>query len=452
MLNNEELEYKELIKSIEELEVRIPNDLHEKVEESIQSLNHTKNKFMYTIGKVVAVFVISFLCILTLIYNNENFATFASSIPGLNIITEWIYQDKGLKNAHDNNYPYIEDLVYEKDGYKLILSNIMIDEERISFNALINGECFNKSDILETKTKETDYVEKNKFEFSFRLVEGQFLSSESLGLRGNNEASNVIIDFCEDNYIYNLIKNKKNLQLECYILNDKRKKILVMDDIKIPVNKDNVLFTKKYFMNETLDYNKGKIDINEFVISPTKMKLITSSIPKQGIDAIELHNYYLKDNRGNIYNGEGVIDINGYKSYSFIPSSYFNKNINKLYLYYNSYSYRYNEKYTLSFTDTFPKTINYHGYEIRITEMSYKYNNLSISMEYDNTDSFIVQGINVLGDLKHGIRSISFTPNNDNPIIKLIITYQDIEYRDIYDIELFSPSIIVKEKGKIRIK
>jgi hypothetical protein len=454
VLNNEELKYKQVIEGIEGLEVIIPNDLHEIVEDRIQNISYTnKNGFINVIAKSVAIITISFLCILMFIYNNDNFATFASSIPGLNIITKWIYQDKGLQIAHDNEYPYIEDLVYEQDGYTLTLANIMIDEERINFNALIKGNGFRLDNYNNTDT--TSYW------FMFRFADVDYCGTTRRISTENNESA-INVDMCfynehEEEYLGNLIKEQKDIQLECYItkhIDDEIEKVSVIKDINIPVNKDNVLLSKVYNIDKKIELDKGIIRLNKLVISPTRMRVIvrTSSLG-EGVNNIQLNvnDFYIKDDRGNIYKGSGSVSSCHNKdciSYDFVPSVYFNNNIDKLYLHYNNYSYSYKEKYKISLNESFPKIINYHGYEIIITEIKYEENDLIINMEYDESKNFRVEGLNIS---QEGDSKSCETYKTEN-IKKMKTTIKNVDYMQSYEIELEYPQIIIEEKGMIRIK
>ncbi len=460
--DNIDSKYNYIIENISSADIKIPEDYDEKV-------NHTLNKLkqkpmaIKILSKAVAGFVLVLVATILLMFISKDFAVIASNFPGFNIIADWIYEDSGIQHAHDEGYPTIEQLTFEQDGYRIALSNIIIDEDRISFNSLVIGEGFEHKEGTEDVVVQVDSDEerayeelnKNNYGYQFSIEECQHSISYYPIDSEFGEAKNIDIFFANRNYdeleldyIKSLINTTSPLNFDCII--QKGDKVIATINISIPVNENNVLLSKRYNINDMIYTPQGEIELKEVKISPTRMTLKTISKPFSDITSIQLDECYLKDGYGNVYNPEGFIssgDGTDVMNYYFVPSIYFNNDITKLYLCYDKYRCTYPSD-TFYISKNQKKTIDYYGNKIIISDLENKNGNVSINIKFKNNDYFSLQGVSLIDE---DVTSESWSDYEEDGFNIQHKTFDDIEVKEGYEFELEYPYIYKDMSGEVLI-
>lgn len=455
--------YEDIIEVIEKQHMEIPVSLDRRVEETMANLPYKRKSIYRITGNIAASITLFIIVSVIMIYSNETVAGFAENIPGFNIIAEWIHHDRGVNNAVDHHYPSIDTIIAESDGYQLILTNIMIDEERMVFNALVTGPGFDEAN---EGPIEVQVGEKSSYEyygFHMNVPEhGSGISSSPIDIEGPGQARNIEIYFhpFEESYISQLVNEGGDLKLKCFVEVSNQDNVVDRElaeiDVVIPINDDNVLMAKRYPVNQTIELPQGDIVIKELLVSPTKMRIIAESIPAEGFDFIKLHEYKLIGKRGKEIYSEGVISFgggNGENSYEFVPSIYFD-DIDRLEFEVISYFYGNEKTYELSLNEALPKTLDYYGYDIEVIRLEYSGEDLDLDIIVKEYEDFDFQSLGLLDEtyLESG-RGVSYyeISEAEDGEANRFFTYHNVKGQETYEFEIDFPKRIVQHSQALVI-
>lgn len=419
MSANEEM-FQAIIDDIESMAVPVPEDLDEAVAQTVTGIHRSPyhiGSMMLRVASMMAAFLLGMSI---LIYTNEAVASFALNVPGLKIIAEMIHGDSGITNAYEHGYPMIEMVTAEKEGYQLILTNIMIDEERVVFNAMMSGPGFEDKDTLykdehvngersvDDSADGVEVMDDTSFcEFHISLPDAQSaVSARYIDIEGNGQARKFTVHLSgpeSEDYIQRLIEESQPLRLVATVYvtsheSNTNDKLAVFDPIEIPVTSDNVLMSREVEIGQTVATDFGSFEVRSLTVSPTKMSLITSMIPGEDIDRMGLKEVYLVDNKGREYRAEGHISMGfgqGTMTYEFLPSFYFDDEVSEMSLVVEKMYYGYDETYKLGISDDYPKVLDYHGFEILVAGIQHDDEILSIEYRMPDSEGIHIQGFEV---------------------------------------------------------
>lgn len=133
--NDDFNEYDRIMSNLKKKDFPIPEELDFRINKKIQELR--RNNF--SLKHILAVSAAVLIVIITSINVFPSLAVYASEIPGIGGLIEWLVIDKGILVAKDNGYKDLGPIVVEKDGYTIRLENIFFDDSRIRLSAVLSG-------------------------------------------------------------------------------------------------------------------------------------------------------------------------------------------------------------------------------------------------------------------------------------------------------------------------
>ena len=196
--NDDFNEYDRIMSNLKKKDFPIPEELDFRINKKIQELR--RNNF--SLKHILAVSAAVLIVIITSINVFPSLAVYASEIPGIGGLIEWLVIDKGILVAKDNGYKDLGPIVVEKDGYTIRLENIFFDDSRIRLSAvlLLSNELFDNTKELEEyqHTNEKKSLDEINYSISFDDFQG-------VPCRNYSEGGNILI---------------KNVELEMMLYNN----------------------------------------------------------------------------------------------------------------------------------------------------------------------------------------------------------------------------------------
>lgn len=434
--------------------IEIPKDLKNKVKCQLDALNSdvpTWKKMIKTLSLSAAMVLITLTLMIAFV---KPIAVMASEIPGLKQLVELFHNDLGIEHAKDQNYP-AETYVLHQDGYTIILADVMIDEDRIDFKGSVNHQ---------------DWEDPNQYDVTWQLIGGRANGLISTGIQFGDNASAHISGTFYDAYeqsnnpdsevttLQDLLDSNQSLSCEIAIYDKTKYQELeneknMVDNppihtmlIDIPIEADNILLSTHVPLNQTISLDEGDIIIEELIISPTRMKMITSSIPKPGFDSVMLDEFFIEENSSHmtIAPGSGLVthgDGHGYTVYYMTPSPYFETDTLDFSLILNSYKYSISIAPIEMVPGQASTTVQYGQQTLTINEVNKEGQSVTIDISADLLNNFEIQGLEAL-DLYLGGES-SFYSGMDDVGWRVVQTFSQIEEKEAYSFKLFGAYFIV---------
>lgn len=443
-------EFDKFIDEINKKDIEVPDELNNRIDKKIDRLN-PKKKYL----RNIMLASLSFIIIFTGLIRYSDVGIYAAEIPVLKPIVELIRGDRGIENAIKHGYKKIPDVTIEEDGYVIELSNIYMDEDRISLTSVIKG---NRVDRLEKENENIGNIEENHINLSFnftdfesRSVSMESIEDEFLG----RKVEQTFRKIGEVEEFLNINTNHLNLKIKIY---KEREVLQAFNDIKIPIEKENIKLSKKYDLNEKYQFEQGKIYVRELAISPTRMRLALDFDMKENYFFNSFENHYLKDEKGNIYKPEGLISTglgSNKRVMYFVPSLYFDKIPEKLYFCFDGIRIGTEEgkEFRLYLEGQYPKTIEYMGEEIVIKDVEWdSRGELRIIYRVPEDDILEFQSIGPVegGGYRSWTESVE-TDENGNEI-KYIVNSFPTEKQEYYDLVFEYPGYLIPNKEQIEIR
>lgn len=448
-------ELDEFIKRLDKKDIKVPIDLEERILNRIEGSsqkNHKDHKHFFYLRsiKIVAAVIVLFMVFVGSVKWSPGFAAYASNIPVVKNVVEWFAGDKGTEYAKEKGYENIEGIIFEKNGYKLIFNNIMIDEDRLIFSCIAQGD----------KISEVISENKNNFD-EYPDVSFEILGFEHPGYHASNDISEYNNDvrmlvqkyFQEGELESFLSESPQFIQLEAKIWERGNVLLESFDDIKIPLEKDMIQFSNKHILDQRVDINHGSVLLDKLTISPTRMKLDINLDMDEGYYFTGFKGIYLKDDKGNRYNFPdgvtGTIYSSEARDIYFVPSIYFDESPESLYLILEGVwvgSEEYNS-FTIAKDDKYPKEIEYMGEIITIGNVDYHYDedgNKHIELTLNHSPEIRVG--NLIVDGEH----FSWSYTGDKPYLK---TYSSklVEDKSEYQISFYDSGYFYQMRTETKL-
>jgi hypothetical protein len=431
--------------------ITIPESLDSIVDDLLDRLPVKKRWFLRRGIEALASFAGLIFILSILIYSNDTFADMAMDIPGLKLIAEWIHQDEGVNHAKDNGYPVLGPFVYQDGEYMLVLDNILIDEKRINFTNVLSGPSFDEKS--EKDSEPVHFSVRNQmvyYEYVVSLSEsGNGIAISGKNFEGNAHSTSILLSGPYGGYIRALLDAGEPLPLKVDIHRqtaDRLETIYTMENIEVPLDREDVLLSREYELDESLVTPHGVIRFETLEITPTVMEL-HCSIEFNGVDDLGLSEYRIIDSDGTDYSSPRKYTFGTDKSVRAIqimPSFYFDEP-ESLTVMYDSYHYTLQGKpYTLDLNGEFPKEYDYYGYAFIVDEVRRLGNNkLSVEFHVEDGTGFKIQSLKLDGRESH---VQDFMDN------KSTVYFVEEEKKDAYTMTLVHPQIIVEEKGEVELQ
>ena len=463
--DNELNRYNNLIQKIKKDDYPIPDEFNAKIYKTIHGLKRNRLNLRYVAVAGILVFATMF----TTLNLFPSVAAYASNVPVLDMVVDWLVIDKGIQNAKSNGYKNLGPIIVNKDEYTLELHDIYFDDTRIRLSSLLIS---NKT--FEGKVKENEDYKTNKQnrvtsdikipskEISYRISFDDFKGlpcrnySQGSGSNGvfPKRVELEIID--KEELLDFLDSGAPNLVLTATIY-EEGEKIDEITDIKIPFKRTDILFSKDYTLNTIFSSEYGDISIRNLTISPTRMIINTKYTDKGDLFIIGFKEAYLRDDEGNIYVSEGnIVDekSGNIREYKFIPSIYFNKSPKKLYFCYEGIKVGTKTGTTLkvNVNDNYPRTFKLMGKDIVLESVQWLDNRvLQIKMDCPEQNIFDIGSVLLLSGNKKTSSDRTSITHTGYKRIKRTEYYENVPCVDEYEIELWRPEYFIPYNGEIEL-
>ena len=416
---DEEKEIEKLLSEFESENIKIPDELDERLNTKLKELKPKKYK-KWAITSVASILIIGVSYAFV-----PSFRTFADTM------FRYIFGDIGIENAVNNGYKASDAQYINIGGYDIIIQNIYIDEQRINFEA-----------IMETKVD--DMIISDNDDIDNKSYYELYVDSVNAAMSGGNfdkdEDGNIktTINIVGGN-IAELIEGKNTLSLKLKLLkvsasydksNDFKYETLGTTNVELEIPKQ-LSKTKNIEINKQIDDGDLNLNIDKLRVSPTMMYLntygeVTNIGELQGLDNLRI----ISEN-GEIYKSSlelsGMGLENGGWSQTIVPSVYYDKG-KKLKLKADGVLVNANKKIELKIDDKYPKNIDYFGKEVIIKDVKYSKGHLTVKYTTDSSISY--DG----GSELDGNSAISTSYEVGSKISG--IEFENVEKKDSYALDL----------------
>ncbi len=431
----------------EKEEIAVPPILEAKIRERGKRLKR-KVPFYVKTGAVAAVFLAALFTAALLV---PQIAVYASDIPGIGTVLDWLRGDSGIEYARKHGYSAINGVTLKRDDYTLIVDSIFFDEDRLSLKAAMEGPL-----VKEAMDK-----------YHMCVLEAFVDLDDGVGVYGNTNSNNngdnsrIAVDlehvFKEGAAAKFLEGDPKYLNVKMRLYTEEssgEKQYIKTDEVRIPFSRDRVLMSKVYDINRQKEIkvdrfiNSMTIDVEKLAISPTRLRLDTNIILPDGYTFSGFENARLVDDRGNVYKSEGLVSV-GTNLY-FVPSVYFDVP-KRLSFKYDGFRFAQEEggSFTIRMDEPLPKIVEYMGEEIKILKAEYSNDRgwLLIDVEFPDPDILRIQNLNIEGSTKVGWSAQD--PGSDHPVVSEC--FIEIDRRDEYEVRLGAAGYLINEPGEIEL-
>lgn len=453
-----EKELDQYIENIKKDDIIIPDELEQRIRSRIANLKHQTPVKRNIIAASLA-FCLLFACSIRF---SPLIASYAAEIPGLATVVEWLRGDSGIRNAQEHGYGGISPIIVEQDGFILKIADIFFDEDRLRFSAVVTGpEMVGMLPVKQDVSKPVQYNEAAPFRDNSNDVHLQFhfkdFNNSGYGMtsQGQNDeflAFNVEKSFDPGDAAAFIEKGFNVINLDLTIRKG-NKAVYTFHNLQLPFNASRFNFSNVYTQDKNIALQHTAIMIDSFTISPTRMKLKVRFKMEDGYFFTDFENPYLKDEKGNIYKGEGIIARHSSPSERilyFVPSTYFDKQPKKLYFCFDGIRIGSEEgnRFTLSLDETYPKNLMYMGKQITITQAAWHATGkLTVKFEYPDDSTLKIQGLNIVDNESvktSGWGSSSKQPDTQsgNAISENFCDFE-IEKRAFYNMEFQYPGYLI---------
>lgn len=428
-------------------EIPVPPILEARIRERGRKLKR-RVSFHIKTGAAAAILLAAFFASALLI---PQIAVFASDIPGIGTVLDWLRGDSGIEYARKHGYSVINGVTIKRDDYTLIVDSIFFDEDRLSLKAAMEGPLVKES---------IEKYHKSILEAFVDLDDGVGVYSNTHS-NDNGDPSRIVVDI---EHIFEEGAAKKFLEGDpeclsvqiCLYTEDSsgERTDIKKDEVRIPFSRDRVLMSKVYDINRQKEIKVDRfisglnIDVEKLAVSPTRLWLDTNIALPDGFCFSGFENARLVDDRGNVYKSEGLVSV-GTKLY-FVPSVYFDVP-ERLIFKYDGFRLAKEEggSFMLRMDEPLPKTIEYMGEKIKILKAEYSNDKgwLSIDVQFPDPDILRIQNLNIEGSARAGWSARD--PGSDHPVVSEC--FIEIDRRDVYEVRFEGIGYLIKEPGEIEL-
>ncbi|MBU5336336.1 DUF5643 domain-containing protein [Intestinibacter bartlettii] len=427
---DEDEEIEKLLSEYENEDIKIPDELDERLNAKLKELKPKKYK-KWAITSVASILIIGVSYAFV-----PSFRTFADTM------FKYIFGDIGIENAVNNGYKSSDSQHINIGGYDITIQNIYIDEQRISFEAIMETKI---GDMVADDTDEGNYYELYVDSIEASMSGGIFYKDEDGIIK---TTVNVVGSDVE-----NILEGKGTLELKLKLIKEPttynqedenwERETLGTTKVKLDIPKQ-LNKTKNIEINKQINDGDLNLNIDKLKVSPTMMYLNTSgevrSIGKlQGLDNLRI----ISEN-GEIYRSSlelsGIGLENGGWSQTIVPSVYYDKG-KKLKLKADGALVNANKKIELSLNDNYPKKIDYFGRTVTIKNV--EYNSGKLIVKYTTDSSIAYNG----GCKLDGNYAISLYYESGSNISGM--EFDNVEKKESYILDL---GLVLKYKYPIELE
>ncbi|MBP2240391.1 hypothetical protein J2Z40_000946 [Cytobacillus eiseniae] len=276
--------------------------------------NPQKKKWLLS-GLAAAVFIIGFL---TSIRVSPVFASYVSSIPGMEKLVELISDNKGLMSAVNHEYVQAINATQENENIKVTLDSVIADEKgMVVFQTIEVKEKQEKFYVNDLKLESADGTELHLGSYSYGAHQphGDLRKTEM-----------ATMDF----FFEEPLKTKEFIVTFTVETNDYEEDFRFLFTLEKPLKA-----TKTVELNETVSIEGQKITVKNIKIYPLRVAVHVVMDPKNSKKILSFDDIHLVDENGEawtkIANGFTAHFINDHEQILYLQSNYF-KEPKELYL------------------------------------------------------------------------------------------------------------------------
>lgn len=376
----EEKQIDELLSQFEGENIEIPKALDDRLNSKLEELRPKKyKKWMISSAAVIMVMVFSYNFIMP-------FRSFADTM------FKYIFGDIGIENAVNNGYESADSKEISIGKYDMIIENIYMDNQRINFDVVMKTEL---EDFLDEENVEgnqyglcVDPAEDEDFESV--LQNGIFYKDG-----GEIKANIKIVGEGVDDFLKNKDSINLKLTLEKYICSfdaeEQKTYILGEKNLELEIPK-NIPQNQVIKINKAIKDGKLDFEVRQLEISPTLMYIDTIGKVDGMGDVQGLDNFRIISDQGNVYknvievSGIGMLD-GGWKQ-TIVPSIYYDQS-EHFKLKADGVIVDASKKIKINLKDNAPREIDYFGYKITISDISYEDGELTVEFKTDKKIAYI---------------------------------------------------------------
>ena len=376
----EEKQIDELLSQFEGENIEIPKELDDRLNLKLEELRPKKyKKWMISSVAIIIVMVFSYNFVLP-------FRSFADTM------FKYIFGDIGIENAVNNGYESADSKEISIGKYNMIIDNIYMDNQRINFDVVMKTELedFLDEDDINGSQYGLCVNPADDEEFESVLQNGIFYKDDDEIKANIKMVGDGVYDFLKNKDSINL---KLTLKKYTYNIDTDEEKTYILGEknleLEIPNNipKNQVIKINKVITDGKLDFEVRKLEI-----SPTLMYIDTIG-KVDGIGNIQgLDNFKIISDKGDIYkNGlevSGIEMLDGGWRQTIVPSIYYDQS-EHFKLKADGVIVDASKKIKINLKDNAPRKIDYFGYEIIISDISYEDGELTIEFKTDKEIAYI---------------------------------------------------------------
>lgn len=326
--------YENIDIDIKPFEIIVPQELEQKIKERIIMHKPNKKGFKYALTAIMVLSVLSFSSILFVPKVN----VFAKNV--LTSVVRFINGDIGTENAKNNNYTQnVGVCMVEKNGYKVNIENVIMDEERLVITGDVTGSNIKISPNTNPVDLQIFLKEFSNANTSLTVQNPDNKINFKLEKDMNNGEVNKYLSLKQNSIDIALNIVKRAQKKSAYTENDEYINLEKFDLITIPINLQSIKKSLYYSCDNNIKIYKDQVNLDlqvkALTISPTRMKLTLIS-QNNNKDIIGFISPYIRDEDGVIYSestGFGLFQINDVNEITLIfnPSVYFKGTNENLY-------------------------------------------------------------------------------------------------------------------------
>lgn len=278
-----------------------------KAKEEPKGMDKPRQKKWLLSGLAAAIFIIGFL---TSIRVSPVFASYVSSIPGMEKLVELISDNKGLMLAVENEYVQEINATQETNGLKVTLDSVIADERgMVIFQTIEAKEKQEKFYVNDLKLESADGTELHlgSYTYGAHQPHGELRKKEM-----------ATMDF----FFEEPLETKEFIVTFTVETNDYKEDFRFLFTLEKPLKA-----TKKIEMNKTVSIEGQKITIKNIKIYPLRVAVHVVMDPKNSKKIFTFEDIRLVDENGEawtkIVNGFTASQINENEHILYLQSNYF---------------------------------------------------------------------------------------------------------------------------------
>jgi hypothetical protein len=263
---------------------------------------------------------------------SETFASYVTSIPGMEKIVELVRFDKGLTSAIENDFAQKIDVSDEHDGIKITLDSAIVDEQMMVLFYKVDSSGGHREISIEN-LRLTDSAG-NNIEETVSSFGGWIDDSHN-----NEQLLQATYEFYGNNLPENL---KLSIELAEGRAEDGQPLTKLADTWVLPFSIDKDAFKDKkevFEVNETVEFEGQKITVEKVSIYPTRIGVTVHFNEENSKRIFAFEDLRLMDETGEewaaINNGTVISHTEEDRKEFYLQSNYFKKP-KELYLRFNS--------------------------------------------------------------------------------------------------------------------